>query len=160
MADEQQPTSIDRELVTKIVTAYVRRNQVAADVLSALIMTVHEALARLAEPPAEEVGERTPAVSIRRSVHRDYVVCLDCGWRGSMLKRHLTTAHALNLDAYRVRWNLPHDHRMIAPEYSERRSGLAKQLGLGQRDRGAAKAAAPAPAPKRRGRPRATATPS
>jgi predicted transcriptional regulator len=129
---DEQPT----ELVAKIVAAYLRRNQVPPDQLATLISTVHQALGQLAEPATEAVVGRTPAVPIRRSVHRDYVVCLDCGWRGQMLRRHVTTAHGVTVDGYRARWNLPADHAMTAPGYSERRSTMAKQIGLG-RARGA-----------------------
>jgi predicted transcriptional regulator len=160
MTDAPLAISINQELTTEIVAAYVRRNQVETDQLSTLILTVHQALTHLGKPP-EIAVQPTPAVPIRRSIHRDYVVCLDCAYRGLMLKKHLTTAHGLDVVAYRARWNLPRDHALVAPGYSERRSGLAKQIGLGQRGRGAEKAAAPPPpAPKRRGRPRATATPT
>jgi predicted transcriptional regulator len=64
-------------------------------------------------------------------VDRDHVICLDCGWRGQMLRRHLTTAHDLTVEQYRARWKLTRDHPLTAPGYSERRSGLAKQAGLG-----------------------------
>jgi predicted transcriptional regulator len=163
MPDENSTTQ--RRLTTEIVAAYVGRHQVATDQLSSLISTVHQALGQLGEPTTESVAERTPAVSARQSVHRDYVVCMDCGWKGQMLKRHLTTAHGLSVDAYRNRWNLPRDHAMTAPAYSERRSLVAKQLGLGRRGRGASARTTAVPEtetatasqPKRRGRPRATA---
>jgi predicted transcriptional regulator len=160
MSDEQ-PT----EFVAKIVSAYLRRHQVPPDQLGTLISTVHRTLASLGNPATEAVVERTPAVSVRRSVHRDYVVCLDCGWRGQMLRRHLTTAHRLSVREYRARWNLPADHAMTAPGYSERRSGLAKRIGFGRGGRRASveapEPAAPespaAAAPRRRGRPRSAA---
>src|SRR4029077_17227097 len=79
--------------------------------------------------------ERTSAVPIRRSVHRDYVVCLECGWRGRMLKRHVATGHGLTVEQYRARWNLTREHPMTAPGYSEQRSSLAKQIGLGRGSR-------------------------
>jgi predicted transcriptional regulator len=136
-----------------------------------LISTVHEAITNLGKPARESEGERTPAVPIRRSVHRDYVVCLECGWRGQMLKRHLTTGHGLSVAQYRARWNLPREHPMTAPGYSERRSSLAKQIGLGRgRGRGrrgsdeeperAAPEEPPAAQPpsRRRGRPRSATT--
>jgi predicted transcriptional regulator len=156
---DEQPS----EFTAKIVAAYVRRNQVPPDQLAALISTVHQALGGLGKPATEALVERTPAVPIRRSVHRDYVICLDCGWRGQMLRRHIGTAHGLTVEGYRGRWNLLADHAMTAPAYSERRSTMAKQLGLG-RARGASAATtavpeaetetAPPPSPKRRGRPR------
>ena len=132
MPDEPPPPTLDRELTTNIVAAYVRRNQIGTDQLPVLISTVHLALVGLSKPAAETEVERTPAVTIRQSVHRDYVVCLDCGWRGQILKRHLATGHGLSVEQYRVRWNLPREHPMTAPSYSERRSGLAKQIGLGR----------------------------
>src|SRR5258708_1240546 len=117
---------------------------------------------------APETGtERTPAVPIRRSVHRDYVVCLECGWRGQMLRRHLTTGHELTVDQYRARWNLPREHPMTAPGYSERRSGLAKQIGLGRGRRASREEAeavapevpvAPQPRSRRGGRSRSATT--
>jgi predicted transcriptional regulator len=140
MPDEQTSGSVDRETATRIVAGYVGRNQIGSDQLPTLIATVYQALGRLGKPPTEPPGERTPAVPIRRSVHRDYVICLNCGWRGQMLKRHLTTSHGLNVDEYRSRWNLPRDHAIVAPAYSERRSGLAKQLGFGRLGRGSAAA--------------------
>jgi predicted transcriptional regulator len=94
---------------------------------------------------------------------------MDCGYRAKVLKRHLTVAHGLTVDAYRARWNLPGDHVLVAPAYSERRSGLAKELGLGRRGSASAKIAmvteaiadtAPQPSAKRRGRPRSAAMPT
>jgi predicted transcriptional regulator len=170
MPDEAPPPTLDRELTTNIVAAYVRHNQIGSDRLPVLISTVHQALVGLGKPAAESEVERTPAVAIRQSVHRDYVVCLDCGWRGQMLKRHLATGHGLSVEQYRVRWALPREHPMTAPSYSERRSGLAKQIGLGRgRGRRASREEAESAAPetpaapqlrsRRRGRPRsATAT--
>jgi predicted transcriptional regulator len=163
MPNEPQSPTLDRELTTNIVAAYVRRNQIGADQLPVLISTVHQALVALGKPAAETGGERTPAVPIRRSVHRDYVVCLECGWRGQMLKRHITTGHGLTVAQYRARWNLPGEHPITAPGYSERRSGLAKQSGLGRgRGRRASseepEPVAPPPRPRRRGRPGSTAS--
>ena len=98
MPDEPLSASINRELTTEIVAAYVRRNQVASDQLATLISIVHQAFSGLGVPAVEGIGERTPAVPIRRSVHRDYVVCLECGWRGLMVRRHLETGHGLTVE--------------------------------------------------------------
>ena len=167
MPDEPPSRLVNRELTTNIVAAYVRRNQIGSDQLATLISTVHQALASLGKPVSEIEVERTPAVPIRRSVHRDYVVCLECGWRAQMLRRHLDTGHGLSVDQYRARWNLPREHPIVAPGYSERQSGLAKQLGLGRvRTRTPPSEPEPIvpgtpPAPprsRRRGRPPATTT--
>src|ERR1700736_3997534 len=98
MPDEAPTASANRELTAEIVAAYLRRNQTAFDQLATLISTVHQAVAGLGKPPAEAVVERTPAVSIRRSITANSVICLDCGWKGQMLRRHLTTAHGLTAE--------------------------------------------------------------
>jgi predicted transcriptional regulator len=131
MLNEQRSAPADRELAAKIVTAYLRHNPLGADQIGTLISTVHQALGRLGEP-TEAAIERAPAVPVRRSVHRDYVVCLECGYRGQILRRHLAV-HNLSVDEYRARWDLSREHPIVAPAYKERRSQLAKQLGLGRR---------------------------
>src|ERR1700756_4048761 len=169
LPDESPSPTLDRELTANIVAAFVRRNQIAFDQLGTLISTVHQALFGLGKPAAEIETKRPPAVATRRSVHRDYVVCLECGWRGQMLRRHLTTGHGLSVDQYRARWNLPREHPMTAPGYSERRSSLAKQLGLGRGRRASGEEpepvvpgtpAAPQQPFRRRGRPRSAAMPT
>src|ERR1700724_620454 len=124
--------NVDQHLTAKIVGSYVRHHTLEAGQLSDLITTVHRALGELGQPNhPEEV--RTPAVSVRRSVHQDYVVCLDCGYRGKTLRRHISTQHDLSRDEYLKRWGLRNDHPLTAPAYSERRSALAKELGLGRK---------------------------
>jgi len=154
--DEQQPGLTNRQLTAEIVATYARRNQIGADQLPGLIATVYRALGRLGKPLAEPASERTPAVPIRRSVTRDFVICLDCGWKGSTLRRHLMVRHGLSPDQYRASWNLKPDHPVTSPGYSARRSMMAKQIGFGQRGRGSRTTAAPkTPTPQRRpGRPR------
>ena len=129
-----------------IVSSYVRHHRLRPEQLSDLIIAVHHALSNLGQPiQTEEVLK--PAVSVRRSVHQDYVVCLDCGYRGKMLQRHISTRHALNKDEYLKRWGLRSDHPLTAPAYSERRSTLAKALGLGRKPKAAVSAVTPAAAP-------------
>ena len=128
-----------------IVSSYVRHHTLRPEQLSDLITTVHHALSHLGQPvQTEEI--LTPAVSVRRSVHHDYVVCLNCGYRGKMLQRHIRTRHALNKDEYLKRWGLRSDHPLTAPAYSERRSTLAKALGLGRKPNAAVLPAATATA--------------
>src|SRR6266446_4488417 len=115
-----------------IVKGYVVQHRVRPDQISDLITSVNQALGQLGQPvQPEEV--LVPAVSVRRSVHQDYVVCLDCGYRAKMLRRHIGTRHGLSRDEYLKRWALRSDHPLTAPAYSERRSTLAKSLGLGRR---------------------------
>src|SRR6267143_1392403 len=141
---------INPRLTAMIVKSYVVQHRVRSDQLSDLITSVQQALGQLGQPvQPEEV--RTPAVSVRRSVHQDYVVCLDCGYRGQTLRRHISTRHGLSRDEYLKRWGLRSDHPLTAPAYSERRSVLAKELGLGRKSAAemapaASPIAAPAPA--------------
>ncbi|HEY0920610.1 MucR family transcriptional regulator [Devosia sp.] len=125
------------EHTTAIVAAYVSKNPVAADHLPRLIGEVHSAIRALhtpqamtAAPPAEE---RTPAVPIRKSVTPEAIICLEDGKRFASLKRHLRTRYKLTPEQYREKWGLPAEYPMVAPNYSARRSQLAKASGLGRR---------------------------
>jgi predicted transcriptional regulator len=122
----------DPYLISKIIKSYLGHNRLAASELSDLITTLHRAIGQLGQPP-EPKEVRAPAVSVRRSVHRDYVICLDCGFRGKALRRHLTLRHGLSRLEYLQRWKLPSDHPLTAPAYSQQRSALAKALGLGRK---------------------------
>jgi len=113
-----------QHLTAKIVGTYVRHHTIGAGQLSDLITTVHRTLGGLGQPNHSQ-GVRTPAVSVRRSVQQDYVVCLDCGYRGKTLRRHISRQHGLSRDEYRERWGLRKDHPLTAPAYTERRSMLA-----------------------------------
>ena len=129
---DRNPHEFDPRLTARIVESYVRHHTVGTGQVSELITSVHGALAQLGRPnQPEEV--LTPAVSVRRSVHREYVICLDCGYRGKTLRRHISTRHGLGPDEYRQRWGLRSNHLLTAPAYSERRSTLAKELGLGRK---------------------------
>ena len=126
----ENTTSPDLEaLVAEIVSNYLAKNQVAASDLPALITTVYQSLQSLGKTP-EPI---TPAVPIRQSVTRDHVVCLDCGWRGSALRRHIGVKHGVSPNQYRAKWGLAASHALTAPSYSARRSEAAKQSGLGRR---------------------------
>jgi predicted transcriptional regulator len=114
-------------LVSKIVSAYVSKNNLPPGELPHLIRTVHEALKRPDQAAAK------PAVSIKRSVKPEYIVCLDDGKKLKMLKRHLRTAYNMSPDEYRQKWGLPSDYPMVAPKYAAVRSELAKKIGLGRK---------------------------
>ena len=135
MADDNSSQNVDPHLVAAIVRGYVTKNSIAVDQLGGLIATVHRTLSGLgtntAAPPLAP-QKLAPAVPVRRSVQPDHVVCLECGFRAVTLRRHLRIAHGLEPAAYRVRWKLAIDHPLTAPAYSERRSTMAKQLGLGR----------------------------
>lgn len=118
-------------LTADIVTAHVANNNVEVADLPSLIQNVHGALAGLGTGSVEE-AQPEPAVSVRSSVKPGHIVCLECGKKMKMLKRHLSTDHGLSIDDYRARFNLPADYPMVAPDYAEKRRELAKKIGLGR----------------------------
>lgn len=124
------------ELAADIVSAYVSNNSVAAADLPALIGEVHAALQRVSKGEAEPAQEPLkPAVTVKRSVTPDYIVCLEDGKKFKSLKRHLRTQYDMTPEQYREKWSLPPDYPMVAPNYAAARSELAKQMGLGQQRR-------------------------
>lgn len=132
---EMMETDMSETLITltsDIVAAHVSNNNVAVEDVPALITTVYQALAGLGgtAPVAEEKPE--PAVSVRASVKKDHLVCLEDGKKMKMLKRHLMTEHGMTPDEYRQRWGLSADYPMVAPDYAETRRDLAKKIGLGR----------------------------
>ena len=127
----------NRLLTAKVVGSYLRHHIVGASQLPDLITTVYRSLGELGQQPLADEA-LTPAVSVRQSVRHDYVVCLDCGYRGKTLRRHISSRHGLSGEEYRRRWGLRPDHPLTAPAYSEHRSTLAKQLGLGHKPTAAA----------------------
>jgi len=118
------------ELTAKIVEAHVLNNEIAVADLPDLIATVHEALAAVGEGRA---AKSEPAVSIKKSVRPDYIVCLEDGEKLKMLKGHLRAAHELTPDDYRKRWGLPGDYPLVAPKYAKLRAEIAKKIGLGRK---------------------------
>jgi predicted transcriptional regulator len=125
-------TDSDIALSAGIVAAYVAFNSVPSSELSGLIHAVHTTLAKLgAEVTVPQPETLVPAVSIRKSLTPEYLICLDDGRKFKSLKRHLATL-GMTADQYRQKWSLPSDYPMVAPEYASRRSEMAKKIGLGQ----------------------------
>ena len=119
------------ELTAEIVAAYLAHNSVQPAEVPDLIRTVASSLQMPAQAPAPAAPE--PAVPIRRSVTKEYLVCLVCGQKQKTLRRHLATAHGLTPAEYRKRFRLGSDYPMVAADYSARRSEMAKHLGLGRK---------------------------
>ena len=128
-------------LTTDIVAAFAGNNTVAMSDLPGIISSVFAAL-RTAGQGEETKAEAspTPAVPVRKSVTRDFLICLEDGKKLKVLKRHLQTRYHMSPEEYRKRWGLPRDYPMVAPAYAEQRSSVAKRLGLGRRK--------PAPVPQ------------
>lgn len=134
------------QMTTDLVSAYVSNNPVPASELPGLISQIHQSISGLRgeATPAAEVQE--PAVNPKRSVHNDYIVCLEDGKKFKSLKRHLMTRYGLTPGEYREKWALPRDYPMVAPGYAAARSELAKKMGLGRKP----KAVEPKPAARGR----------
>ena len=122
-------------LTTEIVAAHVSNNTVAVGDLPHLINQVYQSLAGLGKVAPPQAERPQPAVPIKRSVHPDYIICLEDVKKLKMLKRHLKTAYNMTPDEYRERWGLGSDYPMVAPNYARQRSKLAKEIGLGTRGR-------------------------
>ena len=129
--------SLDRSeilaLTSEIVSAHVSNNAVSGADLPDLISNVFGTLGGLADPVEPEPEKPTPAVSIRKSVNDEYLICLEDGKKLKMLKRHLSTAYGMTPEDYRAKSGLPGDYPMVAPAYARKRQELAKKIGLGRK---------------------------
>jgi predicted transcriptional regulator len=146
VTEDAEPSSSLAQLTAEIVSAYVANNEIALSEIAILISAVGSQMAKIgteAEPTAEE--KPAPAVSVRRSIQPDHLVCLVCGKPQKVLKRHLAVQHELTPNQYRETFGLKPDYPMAAPNYTRQRRELAVKIGLER------------PKKRRRGR-RSTAT--
>ena len=128
------------ELTAEIVSAYVSNNTVPASDIPNLISQVHSALSRVSGKTGDTTAEPLkPAISVKKSITPEYIVCLEDGKKFKSLKRHLRTQYSMTPEQYREKWGLGADYPMVAPNYAAARSQLAKQMGLGQQRRRRAK---------------------
>lgn len=122
-----------------MVTAFLSNNHVPAHEVPELVREVRNSILSLSGGGGDDVGVATaakPAVPIKRSVTDAYIVCLEDGLKFKSLKRHLRSSYGMTPEEYRAKWNLPHDYPMVAPNYAQHRSQLAKQIGLGKQRAG------------------------
>lgn len=121
------------QMTSEVVAAYVSNNPVQANDLPNVIARVHSTMMDLSSAEQDEPAKGTsPAVSVRKSITPDYLICLEDGKRFKSLKRHLRSKYNLSPEEYREKWGLPADYPMVAPNYAKQRSELAKKMGLGQ----------------------------
>ena len=121
------------KLATEIVSAYVSNNSVAASDLPSMIKSVHATLGGLAGAGSSEPQTtQKPAVTVKKSVTPEYIVCLEDGKKLKMLKRYLRSRYNMSPEEYRSKWGLPADYPMVAPNYAAQRSEFAKKIGLGR----------------------------
>ena len=123
-------------LTAQIVAAHVSNNSVTSDALPSLIQDVYRTLSGIGKEPVV-VDKPQPAVPVKKSVFADHIICLEDGKKLKMLKRHLKAAFNMTPEEYRERWGLPQDYPMVAPNYADHRSSLAKKIGLGTKPRAA-----------------------
>ena len=134
MTDSAGKTPV--ELTANIVSAYLSNNPTQASEIPNLISQVHAALMRVSSGrPETPLEPAKPAVSVKKSMTPEYLVCLEDGKRFKSLKRHLRTQYNMTPEQYRDKWGLPPDYPMVAPNYAVARSQLAKKMGLGQQAR-------------------------
>jgi len=133
--DEAIMTNSLLPLAADIVAAHLSNNKVPSVELPNLIRNVVSALAAASAGEATPAPRPEPAVSAKKSVTPDHIICLEDGKKLKMLKRHLRTSYQMTPDQYRARWNLPADYPMVAPNYARKRSKLAKAIGLGTKPR-------------------------
>lgn len=124
------------DMTAEIVSAYVGNNEISAAELPSLIQQVYVSLADVSQGGALGDNEPLkPAIAVKRSISSDYIVCLEDGKKFKSLKRHLRAHYDMSPDEYRTKWGLPKDYPMVAPNYAQARSTLAKQMGLGQKSK-------------------------
>jgi predicted transcriptional regulator len=132
------------KFASDIVAAYVSNNAVPVSEIAGIIRSVHATLGGLSTgTPAEIVSSSKPAVSVKKSITPEYIICLEDGKKLKMLKRYLRSRYDLSPEQYRAKWGLPADYPMVAPNYAAQRSEFAKKIGLGR--------TAPATKARRRG---------
>ena len=131
---EELPHDDVLKMTAQIVAAYVGNNSVGGSQISELIKTVYSNLAGLKEDvELNDSVKQKPAVTVKRSITADYLICLEDGKKLKMLKRHLRTSYGLTPEEYRTKWGLSSDYPMVAPNYAKQRSAFAKKIGLGKR---------------------------
>jgi predicted transcriptional regulator len=119
-------------LTTMVASAYVKFNRLPQSELAGLIAGIHSTFVALGQPTAPEAPKPTPAIPIKRSITPDVIYSLEDGRPFKSLKRHLRAAYNLSPAEYRKKWDLPADYPMVAPNYAETRSQLARSIGLGR----------------------------
>ncbi len=119
------------QMTADLAKSYIGKNLVSSSELPDLISQFHQSLTKLAGEA--EAPKPEPAISVRRSIKKDRIFCIECGKGHKTLKRHLRTAHDLTVDEYRERWNLSFDYPIVAPDYAAQRSKMAKKFGLGRK---------------------------
>lgn len=133
MSDQNQPDTHMHTLTSAIVAAYVGNHTVQITEIPGLITSVYGALNDAISVQDVSDDPQTPAVPIRKSVYSDALVCLECGHKLKILRRHLNTNHGMTIRDYKTKWRLPEEYPTVAPDYAQQRSAMAVTIGLGRK---------------------------
>jgi predicted transcriptional regulator len=120
-------------MTAEVAAAYVGHNTLPASQLPDVIKTIYSSISALEGGGAAMASGLKPMVPVKKSVTADYIICLEDGKKLKMLKRHLRTAYGITPEEYRIKWGLPADYPMVAPNYAAQRSAFAKKIGLGRK---------------------------
>lgn len=131
---ESSETDVVLEMTAEVVAAYVSNNPVSSVELPNLIGDIYSAFLKINGSEISALVEKPiPAVPIKKSLHDDYLICLEDGKKFKSLKRHLRSHYDISPEEYREKWGLPSDYPMVAPAYAKERSRLAREMGLGRK---------------------------
>ncbi|MBL4597601.1 MAG: MucR family transcriptional regulator [Rhizobiaceae bacterium] len=131
---ESSETDVVLEMTAEVVAAYVSNNPVSSVELPNLIGDIYGAFLKINGSEISALVEKPiPAVPIKKSLHDDYLICLEDGKKFKSLKRHLRSHYDISPEEYREKWGLPSDYPMVAPAYAKERSRLAREMGLGRK---------------------------
>ena len=118
-------------LTARIVSALARANDIEVDQLPILITSVYQTLAKVGQTVVGLLRPTQPAVPAETSLSSDRIVCLDCGQKFQLLRRHIAAVHGLTPEQYRAKWGLPPDYPMVSDEQSARQSRFARMSRQG-----------------------------
>ena len=83
------------------------------------------------EPFSRRLSPDAPWVPVRKSITADHITCLHCGRRfAGGLRRHLLTHYNQTPDEYRLKWGLPADYPMVAPNHAKRQHDALRDAAL------------------------------
>jgi predicted transcriptional regulator len=130
------------KLTTEIVVSHASMTELTPEQLVEEIRSVYNVLSSLegggileepvSEKAQEAIGVTKPSIPLKDIVKAKYVVCLECGKKLKILKTHLRKAHGLLPKEYYARYSLdPKKYPLVCKDYSQARSKMAKERGLG-----------------------------
>ena len=127
--DKISGKNLDR--AAQICAGYLSNNTMQAEHVPSFIAKVFGAVHDISQGYASLVTTRDPAVPVSKSIHDNYLICLEDGVKRKMLKPYLDRKYSMSPEQYRKKWGLPEDYPMVAPSLSKKRRDTANSIGLG-----------------------------